>query len=80
MLFKYTVNLEVEVEFEAPLLGADNTKHKRKYVGSIAKKTLQEMISLNSTSLIVDRKIEEDNFNGTIKGRVHLGKSDKNKY
>lgn len=80
MLFKYTVNLEIEVEFEAPLLGADNTKHKRKHVGSIAKKTLQEMISLNSTSLIVDRKIEEDNFNGTIKGRVHLGKSDKNKY
>ena len=80
MLFKYTVNLELEVEFEAPLLGADNTKHKRKYANSIAKKTLQEMISLNSTSLIVDRKIEEDNFNGTIKGRVHLGKSDKNKY
>ena len=33
MLFKYTINLEVEVEFEAPLLGADNTKHKRKYAG-----------------------------------------------
>jgi hypothetical protein len=46
MLFKYTINLEVEVEFEAPLLGADNTKHKRKYVGSIAKKSLQEMLSL----------------------------------
>ena len=80
MLFKYTINLELEVEFEAPLLGADNTKHKRKNAGSIAKKTLQEMISLNSTSLIVDRKIDEDNFNGTIKGRVHLGKSEKNKY
>lgn len=80
MLFKYTVNLEVEVEFEAPLLGADNTKHKRKYANAIAKKTLQEMISLNGTSLIVDRKIEEDNFNGTVKGRIHLGKSDKNKY
>jgi hypothetical protein len=31
MLFKYTVNLELVVEFEAPLLGADNTKHKRKF-------------------------------------------------
>jgi len=30
--------------------------------------------------LIVDRSIEEDNFNGTIKGRAHLGKSNKNKY
>ena len=80
MLFKYTVNLELEVEFEAPLLGADNTQHKRKYVGAIAKKTLQEMVRLNSTSLIIDRNIEEDNLNGTIKGRIHLGKSLKNKY
>lgn len=80
MLFKYTVNLELEVEFEAPLLGADNTKHKRKFANSVAKKTLQEMISLNGTSLIVDRKIEEDGYNGTIKGRIHLGKSDKNKH
>ncbi len=80
MLFKYTINLELEVEFEAPLLGADNTKHKRKYASLIAKKTLQEMVRPNSTSLIVDRAIEEDNFNGTVKGRVHLGKSEKNKY
>ncbi len=80
MLFKYTISLELEVEFEAPLLGADNTKHKRKYASLIAKKTLQEMVRPNSTSLIVDKNIEEDNFNGTIKGRVHLGKSDKNKY
>jgi hypothetical protein len=80
MLFKYTITLEMEVEFEAPLLGVDNTKHKRKYVGSIAKKTLQEMVSLGSTVVVVDRKIEEDNLNGTIKGHIHLGKSEKNKY
>jgi hypothetical protein len=80
MLFKYTITLEMEVEFEAPLLGVDNTKHKRKYVGSIAKKTLQEMVSLDSTVVVVDRKIEEDNLNGTIKGHIHLGKSEKNKY
>ena len=80
MLFKYTVNLELEVEFEAPLLGADNTKHKRKYVNSIAKKTLQEMISLNCTSLVIDRNINVENCNGTVKGHIHLGKSEKNKY
>lgn len=80
MLFKYTVNLELVVEFESPLLGADNTKHKRQYANSIAKKTLQEIKSLNGTSLVIDRKIEEDNFNGTVKGKIHLGKSDKNKY
>ena len=80
MLFKYTISLEVEIEFEAPLLGADNTKHKRKYANSITKKILQEMTSENSTSKIVNKEIVEDNFNGTIKGRVHLGKSEKNKY
>ena len=80
MLFKYTISLEVEVEFEAPLLGADNTKNKRIFANSIAKKALQEIISLNSTSSVIDRNIEGDNFNGTIKGRAHLGKSDKNKY
>lgn len=80
MLFRYQITLELDVEFEAPLLGADNTKNKRKYASSIAKKTLQEMISLGSTVVVVDRKIEEDNLNGTIKGHVHLGKSEKNKY
>ena len=80
MLFRYQITLELDVEFEAPLLGVDNTKHKRKYANLIAKKTLQEMISLNGTSLIVDRKIKEDNFNGTVKGHIHLGKSEKNKY
>ena len=80
MLFRYQVTLELDVEFEAPLLGADNTKHKRKFASSIAKKALQEMISLNSTMVLIDRKIEEDNLNGTIKGHIHLGKSEKNKY
>lgn len=80
MLFRYQITLELDVEFEAPLLGADNTKRKRKLASSIAKKTLQEMISLDSTVVIVDRQVEEDNLNGTIKGHVHLGKSEKNKY
>jgi len=80
MLFRYLITLELDVEFEAPLLGVDNTKHKRKFASSIAKKVLQEMISLDSTVVIVDRKIEEDNLNGIIKGQIHLGKSEKNKY
>ena len=49
MLFKYTINLELEVEFEAPLLGVDNTKQKRKLADSVAKKALQEIISLGPT-------------------------------
>ncbi len=80
MLFRYQIKLELDVEFEAPLLGVDNTKHKRKFASSIAKRALQEMISHESTVVVVDRKIEEDNLNGIIKGQIHLGKSEKNKY
>ena len=80
MLFKYTISLEMEVEFEAPLLGVDNTKQKRKIADSIAKKGLQEMISLGPTVVTLDREINFENLKGTTKGRKHLGKSEKNKY
>ena len=80
MLFRYRITLDVDVEFEAPLLGVDTTKVKRKIVNSIAKKTLQEMISLESTTVNVNRQVDEENLKGTVKGNIHLGKSDKNKY
>jgi hypothetical protein len=81
MLFKYTINLEVEVEFEAPLLGVDTTKGKRNKADMIAKATLAEMIRLKTTSYVgVDRAVDADNFNGTIKGHISLRKSEKNKY
>ena len=50
MLFKYKITLDVEVEFDAPLLGTDTTKNKRKQVDGIAKKALQEMINFKTTS------------------------------
>jgi len=80
MLFKYTISLEMEVEFEAPLLGVDNTKQKRKIADSIAKKGLQEMISLGPTVVTLNREVNFENLKGTIKGTKHLGKSEKNKY
>jgi hypothetical protein len=80
MLFKYTISLEMEVEFEAPLLGVDTTKQKRKIADSIAKKGLQEMISLGSTVVTLNREVNFENLKGTIKGTKHLGKSEKNKY
>ena len=80
MLFRYRITLDVDVEFEAPLLGVDTTKVKRKIVNSIAKKTLQEMISLESTTVNVNRQVDEENLKWTVKGNIHLGKSDKNKY
>lgn len=73
MLFKYRINLELDVEFEAPLLGADTTKGKRKLACSIAKSSLNEMISLNSTSYAsVDREIDIDNLKGKIKGEISM--------
>jgi len=71
MLFKYKINLEVEVEFDAPLLGVDTTKNKRNKADMIAKATLAEMIRLKTTSYVgVDRTIDADNFKGTIKGEI----------
>lgn len=80
MLFRYQITLDLDVEFEAPLLGADTTVGKRKLADSIAKKALQEMISLKNTIVVIDRGVELENLKGTIKGHKSLSKSDKNKY
>lgn len=73
MLFKYKINLEVDVEFDAPLLGVDTTKGKRNMTDMIAKAALAEMIKLKTTSYVgLDREIKEDNLNGTIKGEITL--------
>ena len=45
MLFKYKITLDVEVEFDAPLLGTDTTKRRRKQVDGIAKKALQDLLA-----------------------------------
>ena len=73
MLFKYKISLEVEVDFEAPLLGTDTTKSRRKQADLIAKGTLAEMVKLGTTSYLkVDREIKEENLNGTINGELIL--------
>jgi hypothetical protein len=73
MLFKYKIKLDIEVEFDAPLLGVDTTKGKRNRTDMIAKATLAEMIRLKPTSYVsVDRVIEEDGLNGTINGEIML--------
>jgi hypothetical protein len=73
MLFKYKISLEIEVDFEAPLLGVDPTKGRRKQAGVIAIEALREMVKIGTTShLEVDRKIEEEGLPGTIKGKVTL--------
>jgi hypothetical protein len=73
MLFKYRIRLEVEVEFDAPLLGVDTTKIRRGQTDAIAKAALAEMIKLKTTSYTgIDREIREDNLNGTVKGEITL--------
>jgi hypothetical protein len=73
MLFKYKITLDVEVEFDAPLLGTDTTKNKRKQVDSIAKKALQEMINFKTTSYVgVNREINDENLKGNYKGEIIL--------
>ena len=73
MKFKYKINLDIDVDFEAPLLGADTTKGKRIKTDIIAKAALAEMIRLKTTSYVqLDRVIDEDNLTGTIKGSIML--------
>jgi len=73
MIFKYKIKLDIEVEFDAPLLGVDTTKGKRSYVDRLAKATLAEMISFKTTSYVgVDRPIDESNLKGGVKGEIML--------
>ena len=73
MKFKYKINFEVEVDFDAPLLGTDTTKGKRSRTDMIAKAALAELIKFKTTSYVgLDRVIDEYNLKGTIKGNIML--------
>ena len=73
MRFKYKINLEIDVDFDAPLLGTDTTKGKRIRTDLIAKEALAEMIKFKTTSYVgLDKTIDEDNLTGTIKGSIML--------
>lgn len=73
MLFKYKISLEIEVEFEAPLLGADTTIFRRTQTDKLFKDNVKELLKDKKNtinSLSVD--ISEDNLKGTIKGLKYL--------
>jgi hypothetical protein len=73
MKFKYKITLEVDVDFDAPLLGTNTTKGKRSRADMIAKAALVEMIKFKTTSFVgIDREVDEDNLKGTIKGSIIL--------
>jgi len=78
MLFKYRISLEIEVEFDVPLLGTDTTKVKRATTDRIAREALRELLNHKTTSYVnVNRDIDEDNLKGSIKGEVSLGTKQK---
>lgn len=73
MEFNYKISLDLEVEFDVPLLGVDTTTIRRKQANDIALSALKEMIDLQTTSHIkIDREIQESNFNGNVKGKITL--------
>ena len=72
MLFKYKIKLELDVEFDAPLLGTDTTLFRRKQADGFAKKALQEIIGVKSHVVNIDREINEDNLKGYIKATKHM--------
>lgn len=80
MLFKYKIKLEVEVEFDAPLLGADTTILRRRHANKIAKDALNEMIRTNTTSFTqISKEIKEDNLNGKVSGEIQMGSANPKK-
>jgi hypothetical protein len=72
MLFSYKIKLELEVEFEAPLLGVDTTTSSRKIADGIANDALIEMIRIKTSVVEIDRKVDINNITGTIKGSKQL--------
>lgn len=73
MLFRYKINLEVEVVFNAALLGADTTCFGRNKANAIAKDALERMICTYQTSnSSIQKSIIEDNLNGKVSGNIRL--------
>jgi hypothetical protein len=73
MLFKYSINIDVEATFELPLLGADISGQKRKVVDKFAKDVIKEFIGNGKHTGKLDKTYEGDNITVTVKCGKHLG-------
>jgi hypothetical protein len=73
MLFKYTINIDVEATFEQPLLGADISGQKRKVVDKFAKDVIKEFIGNGEHTGRLEKTFEEGNITVTVKCGKHLG-------
>lgn len=67
MKFNYTIQLEVSMDFGAPLLGVDTTPLKRRRINRMAKDLLKECLYNDSHTFEIEREIDEDNLKGKLK-------------
>jgi hypothetical protein len=67
MKFTYKINLDVDVEFEAPLLGADTTSYRRSVVDKLAKQIFKEVMSIKTHSGKAEMVVDDGNTKGSIK-------------
>ena len=67
MKFNYTVNLNLDFEFEAPLLGADTTSFRRNMINKIAKDAFKKLMNDKSYISSFEELYDEDNMKGTVK-------------
>lgn len=72
MLFRYSINIDVNSTFEQPLLGADISGRKRKIINKFVKDVIGEFINDEHTGNL-EKSLIEDNINITVKCNKHLG-------
>lgn len=73
MLFRYSLNIEVDATFEQPLLGVDTSGPKRKRVDKFVKEVIKEFIGDCSHTRSIEKTFVDDNLNITVKCGKHLG-------
>ena len=73
MKFTYKISLELEVDFEAPLLGADSTVFRRNQSDKLFKDAVKELLKdKKQTVNSFNKNVDEENLKGTIKGLKYL--------
>lgn len=79
MQFKYKINLEVEISFQAALLGCDTTTGYRNKANAIAKEALAKLIDEYSSShSCISQEIQQTSFEGSVNGEIRLQSARKN--
>jgi hypothetical protein len=78
MKFTYKISLELELDFEAPLLGADTTVFRRTQSDKLFKDAVKELLKdKKQTVNSFNKNVDEENLKGTIKGLKYLQSSTK---